>query len=150
VYPLGSWSCDPKTIDSDPGYAAVNGINLYHELYGPGDPLVLLPGGLMTIPEMNALVQPLATAYQVIAVELQGHGRTADTDRPLSLATMGDDIATLLDLCGPRFHFDPPRRGVFCAARRRDRGTGLGQHEVHQCQACHRARLQPLQHDVVD
>ena len=72
-------------------------MRLYHEVYGTGDPLVLLPGGLMTIPEMSGLLEPLARTHQVIAVELQGHGRTADTDRPLSLATMGDDIAALLD-----------------------------------------------------
>jgi len=85
------------TTPTRSGYANVNGIRLYHEIYGAGDPLVLLPGGLMTIPEMSVLLEPLARTNQVIAVELQGHGRTADTDRPLSLATMGDDIAALLD-----------------------------------------------------
>ncbi len=80
-----------------PGYADVNGINLYHEVYGEGEPLVLLPGGLMTIGEMSALIEPLAKARKVIAVELQGHGRTADTDRPLAMETMGNDIAALLD-----------------------------------------------------
>jgi pimeloyl-ACP methyl ester carboxylesterase len=79
------------------GYAELNGIRLYHEIYGQGDPLVLLPGGLMTIGEMSKPLESLATTRQVIAVELQGHGRTADTDRPLSFATMGDDIAALLD-----------------------------------------------------
>jgi pimeloyl-ACP methyl ester carboxylesterase len=79
------------------GYADVNGIKLYHEIYGQGEPLVLLPGGLMTIGEMSKPLESLATTRQVIAVELQGHGRTADTDRPLSFATMGDDIAALLD-----------------------------------------------------
>jgi pimeloyl-ACP methyl ester carboxylesterase len=79
------------------GYAEVNGITLYHEIYGQGEPLVLLPGGLTTIGEMQGWVQPLAQRRQVIAVELQGHGHTADTDRPLSFATLGDDIAALLD-----------------------------------------------------
>jgi pimeloyl-ACP methyl ester carboxylesterase len=78
------------------GYADVNGIKLYHEIYGQGEPLVLLPGGLMTIGEMLVLLEPLAKTHKVIAVELQGHGRTADTDRPLSFETMGDDIAALL------------------------------------------------------
>lgn len=81
---------------SKSGYADVNGFRLYHEVYGTGEPLVLLPGGLMTIPEMASLVQALATKRQVIAVELQGHGRTADTDRPLRLETMGDDVAALI------------------------------------------------------
>jgi pimeloyl-ACP methyl ester carboxylesterase len=79
------------------GYADVNGIKLYHEIYGQGEPLVLLPGGLMTIGEMVTLLESLAKTHQVIAVELQGHGRTADTDRPLSFETMGDDIAALLN-----------------------------------------------------
>jgi pimeloyl-ACP methyl ester carboxylesterase len=79
------------------GYADVNGIKLYHEIYGEGEPLVLLHGGFMTIPEMQPWVQPLAQTRQVIAVEMQGHGRTADTDRPMSFRTMADDIAALLD-----------------------------------------------------
>ena len=79
------------------GYADVNGIKLYHEMYDQGDPLVLIHGGLTTIVEMQGWVQPLAKMRRVIAVEMQGHGRTADTDRPMSFATMGDDIAALLD-----------------------------------------------------
>ncbi|HEX3245603.1 MAG TPA: alpha/beta hydrolase [Chloroflexota bacterium] len=79
------------------GYADVNGIQLYHEIYGSGEPLVLVHGGLTTIGEMEAWIDPLGKTRQVIAVEMQGHGHTADTDRPISLAQMGDDIAALLD-----------------------------------------------------
>jgi pimeloyl-ACP methyl ester carboxylesterase len=79
------------------GYADVNGIRLYHEIYGQGEPLVLIHGGLTTIGEMQGWVQPLAKTRQVIAVEMQGHGRSADTDRPMTFTTMGDDIAALLD-----------------------------------------------------
>src|SRR5262245_5398467 len=79
------------------GYAEVNGINLYHEIYGSGEPLVLIHGGLTTIGEMQGWIQPLAKNRKVIAVEMQGHGRTTDTDRPMSWATMGDDISALLD-----------------------------------------------------
>jgi pimeloyl-ACP methyl ester carboxylesterase len=79
------------------GCANVNGIKLYHEIYGDGDPLVLIHGGLTTIGEMQGWVQPLAKTRLVIAVEMQGHGRTADTDRPMSFTAMGDDIAALLD-----------------------------------------------------
>jgi pimeloyl-ACP methyl ester carboxylesterase len=82
------------------GYADVNGIRLYHEIYGAGEPLVLLPGGLMTIPEMAPLVHVLADERRVIEVELQGHGRTADTDRPLRLETMADDVAALIERLG--------------------------------------------------
>jgi pimeloyl-ACP methyl ester carboxylesterase len=58
---------------------------------------VLIHGGLTTIGEMQGWAQPLAKTWQVIAVEMQGHGRTADTDRPMRITTMGDDIAALLD-----------------------------------------------------
>jgi pimeloyl-ACP methyl ester carboxylesterase len=82
---------------SKTGHADVNGIRLYHEMYGSGEPLVLIHGGLTTIGEMQGWVQPLAMTRHVIAVEMQGHGRTADTDRPMTLDTMGDDIAAVLD-----------------------------------------------------
>jgi pimeloyl-ACP methyl ester carboxylesterase len=78
-------------------YVEVNGINLYSEVYGRGEPLVLIHGGLTTIEEMHGWIQPLAKVRQVIAVEMQGHGRTADTDRPMSFTTMADDIVGLLD-----------------------------------------------------
>jgi pimeloyl-ACP methyl ester carboxylesterase len=79
------------------GFAAVNGISMYHETYGEGEPLVLIHGGLTTIGQMEGWVQPLAKTRRVIAVEMQGHGRTADTNRPMSFPMMGDDIAALLD-----------------------------------------------------
>jgi pimeloyl-ACP methyl ester carboxylesterase len=79
------------------GYADINSIRLYHEIYGEGEPLVLIHGGLTTIGEMLEWVQPLAKTRRVIAVEMQGHGRTADTDRPMSFTMMGADIAMLLD-----------------------------------------------------
>jgi len=85
----------PKPVFS--GYADVTGIKLYYEIYGQGEPLVLLHGGLMTIGEMSTPLESFAKTHKVIAAELQGHGRTADTDRPLSFETMGDDIAALLN-----------------------------------------------------
>jgi pimeloyl-ACP methyl ester carboxylesterase len=83
---------------SGPGqYADVNGINLYYETHGEGSPLVLLHGGLGS-GEMFAAILPALTAqHQVILVDLQGHGRTADIDRPLDLAHMADDVAALID-----------------------------------------------------
>lgn len=65
------------------GYADVNGIELWHEVYGQGEPLVLIHGGLTTIGEMRAWVEELAKTRQVIAVEMQGHGHTTDTDADL-------------------------------------------------------------------
>jgi pimeloyl-ACP methyl ester carboxylesterase len=82
------------------GYADVNGIRLYHEIHGQGEPLVLIHGGLTTIGEMRGWVRPLARTRRVVAVEMQGHGRTADTDRPMRFATLGDDVAALLDHLG--------------------------------------------------
>jgi pimeloyl-ACP methyl ester carboxylesterase len=64
------------------GYAPVNGLNMYYEIYGTGQPLILLHGAYMTIDAMGEVVPSLAETRQVIAFELQGHGRTADVDRP--------------------------------------------------------------------
>jgi pimeloyl-ACP methyl ester carboxylesterase len=57
------------------GYAGINSIRLYHEIYGQGEPLVLIHGGLTTIGEMQGWVQPLAKTRRVIAVEMQGQPR---------------------------------------------------------------------------
>jgi pimeloyl-ACP methyl ester carboxylesterase len=82
--------------DSRGNYAEVNGLNMYYEIHGTGQPLVLLHGAYMTIDAMGEVVPALAETRQVIAVELQGHGRTADIDRPLTYEQMADDIAALL------------------------------------------------------
>jgi len=83
------------------GYAPVNGVDLYYEVHGIGEPLVLLHGGFATIDLMfGQLLPALAEGRQVIAVELQGHGHTADIDRPLRYELMADDIAALLDHLG--------------------------------------------------
>src|SRR5215204_5241697 len=88
----------PKMANTTPqtGYAPVNGLNIYYEIHGTGEPLVLLHGAYMTIDAMGEVVPELAKTRQVIAVELQGHGRTADVDRPLSYEQMADDTAALL------------------------------------------------------
>ncbi len=78
-------------------YAEVNGINLYYESHGTGRPLVLLHGGLGSGEMFGPVVPALAEHHQVILPDLQGHGRTADIDRPLDLAAMADDIAALID-----------------------------------------------------
>ena len=82
------------------GYASVNGLEMYYEFYGEGEPLVVLHGAYMSIPTMGEIVPRLAQTRQVIAVELQGHGRTADVDRPLSYEQMADDVAALLGEIG--------------------------------------------------
>jgi pimeloyl-ACP methyl ester carboxylesterase len=80
--------------------AAVNGLALYYETRGTGRPLVLIHGALMTIGLMQDYPARLAAGRQVIAVELQGHGHTADAARPLRFEQMADDIAALLDHLG--------------------------------------------------
>jgi pimeloyl-ACP methyl ester carboxylesterase len=83
--------------DSVSGYASVNGLNLYYEIHGTGTPLVLIHGGGSTIQTTFGRVLPLfAKTHQVIAVELQAHGHTADIDRPLSFEQDADDVAELL------------------------------------------------------
>jgi pimeloyl-ACP methyl ester carboxylesterase len=83
------------------GYAKVNGLEMYHEVHGTGRPLVLLHGGLLTIDlSFGAVLPALAATRQVIAVELQGHGHTAVTEREMSLKNLADDIVALLDHLG--------------------------------------------------
>jgi len=81
-------------------YADVNGINLYYETHGSGRPLVLLHGGLGSGEMFGPILPRLAESHQVIAVDLQGHGRTADVDRPITLQSMADDIGALIGHLG--------------------------------------------------
>ena len=82
-------------------YASVNGLQLYYEVSGSGRPLVLLHGGLLTIDlNFGPLLGPLAAGRQVIAVELQGHGHTADTGRPMTIEALAGDVVALLDHLG--------------------------------------------------
>jgi pimeloyl-ACP methyl ester carboxylesterase len=81
---------------SKTGYAPVNGLSMYYEVHGEGPPVLLLHGAYMTIDMMGPILPGLAESRQVIAVELQGHGRTADIDRPITHEQMADDAAALL------------------------------------------------------
>jgi pimeloyl-ACP methyl ester carboxylesterase len=77
-------------------YADVNGLSLYYEEHGSGEPLVLLHGGLGAAELWAPVLPALAAGRRVIAVDLQGHGHTADVDRPLRPETMADDVAALI------------------------------------------------------
>jgi pimeloyl-ACP methyl ester carboxylesterase len=90
----GDWTAPAKGTGQ---YADVNGINLYYETHGQGRPLILLHGGLGSGEMFGPVLPQLAERHQVIAVDLQGHGRTADIDRPLDIRLMADDIAALID-----------------------------------------------------
>ena len=90
---------------SQRGYALVNGLRMYYEVHGAeahgaGRPLVLLHGGMMSIEALGPLLPALAETRRVIAVELEGHGRTADLDRPLSARQMAEDVAGLIEQLG--------------------------------------------------
>src|SRR5688500_15793815 len=88
----------PKPAKS--GHAAINGVNYYYAVYGKGEPLLLLHGGLGQIEMFGPNLAKLAQTRQVIGVDLQGHGRTSLGDRPISLADMGNDIAGVLKKLG--------------------------------------------------
>ncbi|HUI89605.1 MAG TPA: alpha/beta hydrolase [Anaerolineales bacterium] len=78
-------------------YANVNGLNMYYEVYGKGQPLLLLHGGFGTISMFDAILPTLAENRQAIGVEWQGHGHTADIDRPFSFEQLADDVAALIN-----------------------------------------------------
>jgi pimeloyl-ACP methyl ester carboxylesterase len=78
------------------GYAAVNGVNYYYAIYGTGEPLLLLHGGLGQIEMFGPNLARLAQSRQVIGVDLQGHGRTALGERKISLVDIGNDMAGVL------------------------------------------------------
>jgi len=77
-------------------YAEVNGLRMYYEVHGEGRPLVLLHGAYMTVDTMGSILPGLAETRRVIVPEMQGHGRTADIDRPIAYEGMADDVAALL------------------------------------------------------
>jgi pimeloyl-ACP methyl ester carboxylesterase len=78
-------------------YAPVNGLQMYYEIHGTGQPLVVIHGAFSAIgSSFGQLLPALAETRQVIALDLQAHGRTADIDRPLGMEQMADDVAALL------------------------------------------------------
>src|SRR5438876_11730097 len=91
------WTTEAKGVGQ---YADVNGLHLYYETHGAGQPLILLHGGLGSGEMFGPVLPALAAGHQVIAPDLQGHGRTADIDRPLDVRLMADDVAALIDHLG--------------------------------------------------
>ena len=91
------WTTETKGVGQ---YADVNGLNLYYETLGTGRPLILLHGGLGSGEMFGPTLPLLAEHHQVITPDLQGHGRTADIDRPIDIRLMADDIAALIDHLG--------------------------------------------------
>jgi pimeloyl-ACP methyl ester carboxylesterase len=92
------WAVASAQQQPTTGYAPVNGLKMYYEVHGSGDPVVLLHGSFMTITNnWTGWIGELSRTRKVIAVELQGHGRTADVKRDFSYENLADDVAALLD-----------------------------------------------------
>jgi pimeloyl-ACP methyl ester carboxylesterase len=106
------------------GYAPVNGLKMYYEVHGSGEPVVLLHGAFMTITNnWTGWIGELAKTRKVIAVEMQGHGRTADIERDISQENLADDVAGLLD------HLKIPRADLI--------GYSMGGSVAMQCAIRH-------------
>jgi pimeloyl-ACP methyl ester carboxylesterase len=78
----------------------INGMQMYYEVSGDGDPMVVLHGGFMNIPMMGEIVGRLAETHRVYALELQGHGRTTDIDRPITYPNLAGDVAAFMEAVG--------------------------------------------------
>jgi pimeloyl-ACP methyl ester carboxylesterase len=97
-------ACSPTSAPAPPpavgGRVEVNGMQMYYEVSGTGDPLVVLHGAYMNIPSMGAIIPRLAATHKVYAIEFQGHGRTTDIDRPITYPNLADDVAAFMDKVG--------------------------------------------------
>jgi pimeloyl-ACP methyl ester carboxylesterase len=89
----------PALADAQPvgDRVEVNGMQMYYEVSGDGDPLIVLHGAYMNIPSMGAIIPKLAGNHKVYALELQGHGRTTDIDRPITYPNLADDVAAFME-----------------------------------------------------
>src|SRR6516164_8847549 len=113
------------------GYAPVNGVKMYYEVHGSGDPVVLLHGAFMTITNnWTGWIGELAKTKKVIAVEMQGHGRTADIARDITDENLADDVAALLD------HLKIPRADLI--------GYSMGGGVAMQCAIRHPEKVRKV------
>jgi pimeloyl-ACP methyl ester carboxylesterase len=113
------------------GYAPVNGLKMYYEVHGSGDPVVLLHGAFMTITNnWPGWIGELSKSRKVIAVELQGHGRPADIERDFSYDNLADDVAALLD------HLKIPRADLM--------GYSMGGGGAMQCAIRHPEKVRKV------
>ena len=78
----------------------INGMQMYYEVSGEGDSMIVLHGSQMSIPRMGEIVRRLAETHRVYALELQGHGRTTDIDRPITYPNLAGDVAAFMEAVG--------------------------------------------------
>ena len=105
LLPVASHAQESKPVKS--GYLSVNGVNYHYQVHGKGEPLLLLHGGLGQFEMFGPVLARLVKTRQVIGVDLYGHGRTALTDRPVSLIDMGEDMAQIIQQLGyGQFHWE--------------------------------------------
>jgi pimeloyl-ACP methyl ester carboxylesterase len=97
---LTSASFTQQTEKATDKYADINGMKMYYEVSGEGDPLIVLHGAYMNIPSMGDIIPMLAETHEVYALEFQGHGHTADIDRPITYQNLADDVAGFMDAVG--------------------------------------------------
>jgi pimeloyl-ACP methyl ester carboxylesterase len=92
-------AASPVLAQSAPegGYVEINGMNMYYEVSGDGEPMIVLHGAYMNIPTMGEIVPRLARTHKVYALEMQGHGRTDDIDRPVTYPNLAGDVAAFMD-----------------------------------------------------
>lgn len=107
IWALCLAGCAPATneavssqVEAKGARAEVNGMRMYYEVSGSGDPLIVLHGAYMNIPTMGEIIPKLAKTHRVYALELQGHGRTTDLDRPITYQNLADDVAAFMDSVG--------------------------------------------------
>ena len=99
---IGCTPAAPTTqqIQAEGQRVDINGMKMYYEVSGAGEPLVVLHGAYMNIPTMGDIVPLLARTHKVYVVEMQGHGRTTDIDRPITYQNLADDVAAFMDSVG--------------------------------------------------
>lgn len=86
--------------ESNGRYSDVNGMKMYYEASGKGDPLIVLHGAHMNIMTMGKIIPILAEDHEVYALEFQGHGHTTDIDRPITYQNLADDVVAFMDAVG--------------------------------------------------
>jgi len=89
-----------KQLTAEGKRVDIHGMKMYYEVSGAGEPMIVLHGSFMNIPSMGNIIPRLAETHRVYALELQGHGRTTDIDRPITYPNLADDVAAFMDSIG--------------------------------------------------